>query len=87
MNKQDCLGAWEDQIRLARQVFHVQAVAEANAVKEPPYPHFGLGIAAMNARHIAATLLGRVDVGHSSSTISRPIASITLGTTALPNWR
>jgi hypothetical protein len=87
VNKQNGFRARKYQIGLAGQILHMQTVAETHAVQQSSDTHLGLRVASPNMGHVEATDLCCVDVGHSNPTISRPIASITLGTTALPNWR
>ena len=87
MNKQNGPGARENQIGLAGQILHVQTVAETHPVQQFSNTHLGLRVASPDMGHVETTDLCCVDVGHSNPIISLPIASITLGTTALPNWR
>ena len=63
----------------------MKAVAETHRVENFADAHFGLSVASVDARHVVAALLGSVDVGHRNPIISLPMASITFGTTALPN--
>jgi hypothetical protein len=64
VNEQHRFYPREDEIRLARQILHVQPVAKSHAMQQSPDAHFRLRISSVDARHVQAALLGRVDVGH-----------------------
>jgi len=46
----------KDQVRLARQVLRVQAIAEPKSMKAPPESHFRFCVFAADARHDTGSL-------------------------------
>jgi len=58
VHKDDRPVFWEDDIRLARKIFCVEAIAEASSMQTVAYDQFRFRIFAANSRHHAAALLG-----------------------------
>ena len=56
----------EDDIRRARQVFRVQSISIPHAMNESANDHLRLGVPAPYGRHVAASLLGGVDIHQSA---------------------
>ena len=54
VNKDDSFIFWQNNIRLAGQVFYVEAVTKAIGVQKFPYQHFWLCILPFNLTHIKA---------------------------------
>jgi len=71
MNKDDCLIIWQYNIRLTRQILHMQTVAKALRMQKPSYQHFGFGIFSLNAAHVITARFLAVHVCHTIKLVPR----------------
>jgi hypothetical protein len=66
VDKYDLSPSDKCEIGFPRQVLSVQSEAIAHSMDETPYGHFRLGILRAYGGHVAAALLGCVDISHNT---------------------
>lgn len=64
MYEYDLLQSGEDQIRLSWKIGAMQSISEAKGVDSPAHNHLRFRVPRSNGRHIAASLIRSVHVGH-----------------------
>ena len=69
VNKDDSFVFWQNNIRLAGQVFYVEAVTKAIGVQKFPYQHFWFGIFSFNLTHIKASDSFAMYICHSANLV------------------